>query len=504
MKHTALIARHEYIKYVTRRGFLISVLMFPLWIGLAAVVPNFVARTIPTRVVTIVDHDGGYTAAITDTFHRANKQRELSALARYAKSEANMAAFAKAEPAKAVILQHPERQSALDAYSAQGGWQPIFAALSRFLKPDAKDFTPPRRGIRLVPAPAEVQQSTDMAKTAALYFEGKRGIAGGGRLNGILVIPKGFGGDTAGPAEFWTSSISDTVAESFLRSALTEELRLRRAEAIVPGQPALAAALRTIAPIEEHDPTQKGGSNPIVRTIATIVPMGFALLLFLATFTNANTLLLGVIDEKSTRMIEVLLSCASPGEIMSGKLLGAVGAVLTTLALWGVGLFGMAMALSPQAAGAAIHAIGEIVTLTNAPLIALYFLCGLLIYGAIFLAIGSMAKSVADAQALLGPVTLIIIVPNMLVGAIVAAPNGIVARVLSWIPIYTPFFMLMRLASHPPRFELWGTAILTVATTAYLIAQMSNVFAHNVLATERPPAFGSVVRRLVSRISRKA
>jgi ABC-2 type transport system permease protein len=115
------------------------------------------------------------------------------------------------------------------------------------------------------------------------------------------------------------------------------------------------------------------------------------------------------------------------------------------------------------------------------------------------LGIGAMTSSLPDAQALVTPATLIIILPTTMLGVVIQDPNGLFASIMSWIPIYTPFFMLVRLPFHPPAVELWLTSALVVLTTAFLIHRMGRVFANHVLTTERPPAFGTFIRQLMGR-----
>jgi ABC-2 type transport system permease protein len=250
------------------------------------------------------------------------------------------------------------------------------------------------------------------------------------------------------------------------------------------------AAVKTVDPMKGREVDWKD-------KVAQLVPMGLAFLLFIVAFSNAALLLQSVVDEKSTRMIEVLLSCASPQEIMTGKLLGVTALALVTIAVWVAMGFLFAVSSSPDTL--TIIAVGFKGILPMLPLVVIYFFSGLLIYSAIFLGIGATTNSLPDAQALIGPASMIIFLPNMLMGALIQDPNGTLAQVISWIPIYTPFFMLVRLPFHPAPFELWATGILTVLTTILLIRQMGRVFARNVLTTERPPSFAALLRQVVGR-----
>ena len=129
----------------------------------------------------------------------------------------------------------------------------------------------------------------------------------------------------------------------------------------------------------------------------------------------------------------------------------------------------------------------------------LCFICGLLIYASIFLAIGSMATSIQDAQALVGPTMILVMAPLVMMPALLRDPNGVIATVLSWIPIYTPFFMMFRLPWNPPLLEVIGATLLMIVTTVLLVIQMGRVFARHVLTAERPPRLGVLIRRVFRR-----
>jgi ABC-2 type transport system permease protein len=129
---------------------------------------------------------------------------------------------------------------------------------------------------------------------------------------------------------------------------------------------------------------------------------------------------------------------------------------------------------------------------------ALYFVSALLIYCAIYLGIGSMMSTPQDAQSFMGPLAMIMLLPFMFGSVLLSDPNGTIASVLSWIPIYTPFVMMFRLFWDPPWFDLIGTALLTAATCLLLIRQMGRVFAANILTATKPPNAASLFRRLFS------
>ncbi len=332
--------------------------------------------------------------------------------------------------------------------------------------------------------------------------------AGSGRLldlDAVVVIPPGYGPATLDGAQFWSAEANPGLRD-FVAGTLTQALRLdfvlkscaasvRDACALTPVE---TDALTQLAILQARDPVHTGGGN---STIDSIVPIALAIILFVVSVMNSSVLLQGVVEEKSTRMIEVLLSCATPREITTGKLIGVIAVALTTLLIWALALFILMAIASHDTVALVFASLRATASLQTLPLLLVFFLCGLLIYGSLFLAIGSMANSLADAQSLLGPSMLILMLPNLLISGIMRDPNGTLASTLSWVPIYTPFFMMLRIASHPPVWQLWGTLALAVTTTALLIWWTGRVFAKHVLTTERPPSFGALIGRGVAAVT---
>jgi len=505
-----LIARQDFLKYVTRRGFFISLLLLPLLFTVAAIVPGLVASQTQTRVLTVVDRAGGYEEAIGAAVARNEAQATLAALADYARKHADMAALGRAHGALAAMLRAPDRVAQINAFQRSGGWRAAFATLSDYLRASAPVFAPPDPHFALVTAPGDLASANDhdMNALARAYLEGSREVTVAGRsstLSAIIVIPKGFAPGTAVAAQYWTTNTTDGQTLGFVHWALTDAFRVRVLRQLVPPARQSDVNLDVDADIQTFDPTKAAGAQvSLADRLAPLVPTGLALLLFIVAFSNAALLLQSVIEEKSTRMIEVLLSCATPQEIMTGKLLGAVAVALVTIVLWGLSLFILASLFSHEAVAVIAAGLAAVASEQYLPLIVLYFFCGLLIYSSVFLGIGAMTNSLPDAQALMGPATLIIVLPNMLLGIVMQDPNGPLATIISWIPIYTPFFMLVRLPFHPPAIQLWLTAVLVVLTTAFLIRQTGRIFANHVLVTERPPAFGAWLKQFAGGLRRRS
>ncbi|HEY7977174.1 MAG TPA: ABC transporter permease [Rhizomicrobium sp.] len=422
MNRILIIARHEFIKFVTRRGFLFTLVGVPLWIALAAIVPAKLSSAQNRQAIfAVVDRSGAFTPALSRAVDRRNAREPER--------------FVLADTPPALLRAAPEK----------------FAAIARNYLGNGKEDA---------------------------------------KFDAIVVIPKDF--DAAHPAEFWSSRNEDALRD-FVQTALTSALRLRAVHRL--GDPRAAAALDVEAAVRPRNPS--AGLPSAIKGIASVsVAVGMAILLLIVAIMNSMALLQGVIEEKSTRMIEVLLSCATPWEIVTGKILGVIAVALFTIVIWvgSAAILGSVFAGS-MAAGMIHGALDALSDPVLTSLVILYFLCGLLIYGAIFLIIGSMSASLADAQAYLGPSMMIIMLPNLFIAAILNAPNGALATAASYFPVYTPYIMLMRVGSHPPAIELVTTALLSVGVAAFLVWKAGQTFARHALTTEKPPRMGSLFSR---------
>ncbi|HLJ52104.1 MAG TPA: ABC transporter permease [Rhizomicrobium sp.] len=496
MRNTLLIARQEFIKYVTRRGFFISILMFPIWIIIVLMVPRWTSAA-PQRTFTIVDRAGGYRAAIVESLARENAERDLAALASYAASNADASGLERAQQPLARWFENPQAPHAVAAFQKLGGRDAALSAMQPFLKPAARPFHPPApRFVYVEPPPELLSSPSDRFANSA------RHALDSGRYFAVILIPPDFGQEGHATVQYYARDLSDSDLLDFATGALDSALHRNVLKRYAP-QLVDSDALEATTTVNTFNPTKANSQSSRDDSLVKIVPIALAIILFIVSVMNASVLLQGVVEEKSNRMIEVLLSCATPRQITSGKMVGVIAVALLTIIIWSLALFGLMALADARTVTLVFDALGSVATFDTLPLLLLYFFCGLLIYGSVFLAIGSMANSLADAQSLLGPSMLILMLPNLLISGIMRDPNGEMASLVSWIPFYTPFFMMLRIASHPPALQIWGTTALALGTTAFLIWWTGRVFANHVLTTERPPSLTGLVRRALALDRRK-
>jgi ABC-2 type transport system permease protein len=110
-----------------------------------------------------------------------------------------------------------------------------------------------------------------------------------------------------------------------------------------------------------------------------------------------------------------------------------------------------------------------------------YFFCAYSIFAMIFLAIGAISNSLQDAQSYLGPVMLLVFAPLPFMVMVFQNPNGLIASILTWIPIYTPYAVMMRAAADPPLGEIIGATCLMLVTAFILARVMGRIFRQGIL-----------------------
>lgn len=219
---------------------------------------------------------------------------------------------------------------------------------------------------------------------------------------------------------------------------------------------------------------------------AIAAPLASVILMWIMVMMGASPLLGAVMAEKSQRIVEVLLGCATPLEIMAGKLLGALGVALTGCVVY---LGGALFALFQMG-------IAGVAPLHLLPWFLVYVVLAILMTGGNAVALGAACNDQRDAQNLTLPSILPILIPMFLLGPILREPNSTFAVVTSLIPPFTPVLMLMRQAT-PAGVPLWQPALGLIGvcgfTTLVLLAG-ARIFRVGLLMQGKPPRLREMLR----------
>jgi ABC-type Na+ efflux pump permease subunit len=230
----------------------------------------------------------------------------------------------------------------------------------------------------------------------------------------------------------------------------------------------------------------RGLERETSRGFNIVLPMALASLLLFGVMIGGQTLLTSTIEEKSSRVIEVLLSAVSPLELMAGKILGQLAVSLLVLLLY-TGL-GLGLLVS--------FALVGLLDMWLIVYMFIFFLITYALFASVFAAAGSAVNDLKEAQALMGPIMLALMGPWMVAFPIVRNPESTMAVVLSFMPPVNSFIMMLRLASStpPPAWQAWLSIAIGAATAVGAVWFAAKVFRIGLLLHGKPPNFRTLVR----------
>jgi ABC-2 type transport system permease protein len=221
-------------------------------------------------------------------------------------------------------------------------------------------------------------------------------------------------------------------------------------------------------------------------------PLFSAFLLFMAIFTSSGFLFSGVLQEKSNRVIEILLSYATSRQIMGGKIIGLSVLGFVQLLIWFILTILFIVIGFIPAQGI------DYMNITNAFYFLLYFFLGFLFYGAIFTTVGAVSANEFDAQQVNQFLRSIAIIPMLLSLMIFTNPDSQMIHILSYIPFLTPFFMIIRipLSSGDITNEIYLTGLVMMISNVLLIYAAAKIFRMATLMQGKRPSWTEIVHWL--------
>jgi len=253
-------------------------------------------------------------------------------------------------------------------------------------------------------------------------------------------------------------------------------------------------------------PRQDTRGESVSPRVKFMVGMVLMMLIYMLILINGQWMMQAVIDEKTARIMEVLVSSATPFQIMAGKIIGSGMAALTQVGIWigGVALLiGFVSSSGTQLDASLTRAVFNPATLAC---FTAFLMLGYLLFTTIFAFVGSLVNSPKEAQPLLMPVIVVFFVPAMMIGmAAIESPNTTWIRVMSFVPTYAPLVMMMRVSMLAPTFE--GNAFLSpimleavismigiVITLLVAVWLTARVFRIGILMYGKRPTLPEIVR----------
>lgn len=506
MRNAFLVALREYVENAKTKGFWIGIFMLPIVLFLSFQVPMLLEKKgAPIRHFVLLDYSGEFEPIIERALEQQHQRLVLGRLNEYAAEQG----VKLPEELQRFRAESPE---GAEEFARAGGSEYYLQVIRPLLRDSAVGFEEPRRLYRRVELPferpADPQEAAQKLRGALM---GNEMFEHSGERVGIdvaIIIPAdvtervvapGKPAQETGGVQYWSRNLADRSLRSHVENAINKEIRQREYARRGLDPKTFAEVESTRVQMVELNPKKEQGQERVGRAemLAQWAPVGFVYLLWVALFSISQMLLTNTIEEKSNRIIEVLLSSVTPAEFVLGKLGGIAAVGLTMVFAW-LGSF-LAM-LGWKTSGQQSEVATQFVSLLQESHLlgafVVYFVFGYLLYAGIILAIGSVCNTLKEAQNYMGVITMLMMVPLLTMMFIPKDPNGTVATVLSWIPIYTPFIMMNRAAADPPMFDVVGTMVMLIMCTGLVLWGAVKIFRIGILRSGQPPRIIEMIRWL--------
>lgn len=329
-------------------------------------------------------------------------------------------------------------------------------------------------------------------------------------LLGYIVIPSDLV-QTTENAKFVTKNFLKSDVAGWYGNYATQVVRRHRVEqANIPEADAQWVVQRVSFVTNRtvtQDQTAASGREPgseietesvsVDEVVTRFAPAVYQYVLWFMVFFGSVMLMTGTVEEKSTKLVEVLLSNADASQLMDGKLLGIASTMLTVIGVW-LALIGVPVLLGAVALPSFLPFEIDIIGAVFKPVYVFNFIVflvlGFMFFGYLFSAVGSVCTSIRDAQTLSAPVSVVLVIPVMLIVPLAMDPSGPLAIALKFFPPYTPFVM-MNTAAELPSLPVYLMIIAwMVAWTWASRWAASRIYKKGMLIESKPQGFKGLVR----------
>jgi ABC-2 type transport system permease protein len=457
MKKILVVAKREFLATVTAKGFLFGILLTPTLFALTVFfLPRLISRTPPRIIgeIAVLDSSGEVAHGIRDwlspekfTERRDAEQKRLTELTT-AMAVGGASAEAAIETVTKRAVEEVPRLTVAELKSAD---------IEK--EKDLLKLPPPKPG------------SGETARLALIV------------INDEALRPEGEKGSGGSYDLFVRNKLDDRLINE-IQAAVARGLGTTRLR-LAGFDPERVGAL---AQVERSQPrvVSPGGEQKSSQALNAMLPIVLMVLLFTSVFSSASSLMTTTIEEKSNRVVELLLSTVTAMELMTGKILGQMSVGLLILVLYtGFGFLALTT-----------FALSGLVDFMLLVYLAVFFVVSYVTISAMMATIGAAVSDMRDAQSLMMPVMLTVMLPFLLMVPVSSQPNSLLATTLSFIPPIGSFVTMLRLSTNTPP-PLWQAimAILINAAGAYFALRFAaKVFRIGLLMFGKPPTFGTLIR----------
>ena len=283
------------------------------------------------------------------------------------------------------------------------------------------------------------------------------------QIDGYMVIPRTVV-DT-GQVRYFSQSLSNIKIYTSLRRTLNQlviEQRMIDQDIDI----SLVGELSRKIAFETYEIDELGDTSEGDELSSFLIPYLFLTILFMTVFMSGQLLLRSVMEERTSRTIEILLSSVTPDEIMKGKILG-------------LGALGMVQMVFYLIVGLSItHYKGwASIEFSHIPSYLIFFITGYLFYAAIYAAMGTFFTSEQEAQQSSGLISIIAVLPMVFASYFITNPGSTFTIGITYVPPLTPFMMIIRLGTGTVELnEIIYTTILMVISCLFMLRLSGKIF----------------------------
>jgi ABC-2 type transport system permease protein len=257
------------------------------------------------------------------------------------------------------------------------------------------------------------------------------------------------------------------------------------------------SALVKVADLQVIKVTKEGESVEKGQTFG--IAIAIVILLYMSLLMYGIVTMRSVLEEKTTRTMEVLISAVSPSQLLAGKILGVAGVAITQFIIWSatvvlLGSYGVA--LSAMSGGGSILS-GFHVPVSLLVWSVVYFLCGYFLYSALFAAVGAACSNEQDAQQLQWIAMAPLVCTMMIYWVVLTDSNSRTSVILSEIPFFGPVLMPLRVSLQtPPLWQLALSIVLLLLSIAVVILASAKIYRVGILMYGKRPTLPEMFRWL--------
>ena len=440
MRKLFVVFKREYLQSVRKKSFVVMTVLLPFLMAGLLIVPGILAtKSFSAKKIAVVDGTGKLRDAFEPDKLAASFEAEVAKQASFAPRRGPMPGLIAAEYAPA---------------SADTG-----AAAEPYLKRLSNPKAFPGRG-----------------------------------LDGVLVIPADALENPAAKLTYYSRSSTDLIGEKAITRVVNQAVTRRRLADRGVDPAVVDKALRGL-PVESLQvsrtgPAKGGGKwNFLVGII-------FAMFLFIPMLIYGIEIMRGIVQEKTDRIMEILISAMSPMQLLGGKVLGLAAVGLTQVVAWMAMATMAGLAASGMASMSGVN-LAQFLRLSIVPYFIIFYFLGYMIYVCIYAVGGAIANSEKEAQAATAPAMIIVMVPWFLLMPILLDPDSKMSTTLSLIPLFTPITMFIRvLVSTPPFWQVALSIVLTAGTIYVLFWAAAKIFRLGILSYGKKPTIPELWRWL--------